>query len=76
MVKKLWKNTQLPPALSPLNSISVSKLRKHSVLCERVRVCVSILAAHEDLNDGCRLPFVSREPPGAVQHVCVMESVM
>ncbi len=39
-------------------------------------MCVSILTAYKALNDGCRLPFVNREPPGAVQHgVCLCACV-
>lgn len=44
-------------------------------MCACLCVCVSSLKAYKALNDGCRLPFVNREPPGAVQHVyvCVCE---
>lgn len=45
-------------------------------VCVMEGVCVSILKDYKALNDGCRLPFVNREPPGAAQHVCVRESVM
>lgn len=48
-----------------------ARARPSASVIEHVRVFVSILKAYKALSDGCRLPFVNREPPGAAQHVCV-----